>query len=349
MISQSSAASSWQSNHRTPSNDTGAEDLQSVAMSSLSLAEERSESKTIEKRRAKVEYSADPEVLIAAAMSPSECSEANEIFKSQTLSRKEILERIGCQPRDRIEEAVCDGDHSTFASLLHGKKDFWRSKLRKRVRPERVTALHFAALFGEIDMTRRLLGSDFDVNAVSYGYTTCHTPLKFTIGARQVDMVEFLIINRARPFEPDSWSTLAGQRMNRSWLLKTTSEAEKEVINYVPNRMVAILKILLKHRWDVNMPYEKTGRTVLHQAVTFWTGSYKWDLNLRTSMTSFLYEHGADYLQADAEGKTPYDVAFISGAQDLLPNFGRGSEKERLDCGSISNRSVRSDQVEASI
>ena len=54
-----------------------------------------------------------------------------------------------CQPKDRIEGAVCDGDYSAFASPLNKMKHFWRSKLRKRVRPERVTALHFAALFGE--------------------------------------------------------------------------------------------------------------------------------------------------------------------------------------------------------
>jgi len=116
--------------------------------------------------------------------------------------------------------------------------------LRKRVRPERVTALHFAALFGEIDMARRLLGSGFNVNGVPFGYTTSHTPLKFAIGARQMDMVQFLIANGAKPSEPDSWSTLAGQLMNNPWLTKTMSGAEKE---YVPTRIIAILKILLKH------------------------------------------------------------------------------------------------------
>ena len=107
-------------------------------------------------------------------------------------------------PKDEIEDAVCDGDHSAFANRLNSKKDFWRSKLRKRVRPKRVTALHFAALFGEIDMARRLLGSSLNINEVSYRYTTSLTPLKFAIGARQVDMVEFLIANGAKPSEPDS-------------------------------------------------------------------------------------------------------------------------------------------------
>ncbi|KAF2178147.1 hypothetical protein K469DRAFT_742257 [Zopfia rhizophila CBS 207.26] len=313
---KSPAASLRQSHQRIPSNRTGLEDLQSVTVTSLSSAEGVSESRATEKERPNEDYSANLVALGAAALSPGEPPEANETFKGKTLSRKEILDKIGCQPKDRIEDAVCD--------------DFWRSKLRKRVRPERVTALHFAALFGEIDMARRLLGSSFNINEVPYGYTTSLTPLKFAIGARQVDMVEFLIANGAKPSEPDSWSTLARQLMSRSWLMKTMSEAEKE---FVPNRIVAILSILLKHGWDVNAPFETSGGTVLHQAVTFWTGSYRWDLNLRTVITSFMCERGADPFQANTEGKTPYDMASTSGHQDLLLVLDRDSKKKEPDDG----------------
>ena len=330
MISQSPAASLRQPHQRIPSNKADFEDLQSVKVTSLSWAEERRESGATDKERANEDYSADPGALGAAALSPVEPPEANEIFKGKTLSRKEILDMIGCQPKDRIEDAVCDGDHSAFASLLNKNKDFWRSKLRKRVRPQRVTALHFAALFGEIDMARRLLGSSFNMNEVPYGYSTSLTPLKFAIGARQVYMVKFLIANGAKPFEPDSWSTLAGQSMNRSWLMKTMSEAEKE---YIPNRIIAILKILLEHEWNVNTPFETSGKTVLHQAVTFWTGSYKWDLNLRAAITSFLCEWGADPFQANMQGKTPYDMALASGHQELLLVPDRGSKKKGPDDG----------------
>jgi hypothetical protein len=176
-------------------------------------------------------------------------------------------------------------------------------------------------------MARRLLSSSFNINEVPYGYTTCLTPLKFAIGARQVDMVEFLIANGAKPSEPDSWSTLAGQLMNRSWLMKTMSDAEKE---YVPNRIIVIFRILLKHGWDVNAPFETSGGTVLHQAVAFWTGSYRWDLNLRAAITSFLCERGANPFQANTEGKTPYDIASASGHQDLLLVLGRGTKRKEL-------------------
>lgn len=198
------------------------------------------------------------------------------------------------------------------------------------MRPERVTALHFAALFGEVDMARRLLSSSFNINEVPYGYTTHLTPSKFAIGFRQVDMVEFLIANAARPSEPDSWSTLAGQLMSRSWLMKTMSEAEKE---YVPSRIVLILGILIMHGWDVNAPFEMSGGTVLHQAVTFWTGSYIWDPNLRASVTSFLCERGADPFQANTEDKTPYDLALASGHQDLLLVLSRGSKSKGPENG----------------
>ena len=345
MISQSPAAGLRQSHQRIPSNKADLKDLQSVTATSLLSAEERSESRAsekeranegtekerfieaTEKERASEDYLSYPEALSAGGSNPGDLPEADETFEGENLSRKEILDKIGCRPKDGLEDAVCDGDHSAFANLLNSKKDFWRSKLRKRVRPERVTALHFAALFGEIDMARRLLSSGFNINEAPYGYTTSLTPLKFAIGARQVDMVEFLIANGAKPSEPGSWSILAGQLMNRSWLMKTMSDAKRE---YVPNRMIAILRILLKQGWDVNAPFETSGGTLLHQAVTFWTGSYRWDLNLRAVMTSFLCERGADPFQANTEGKTPYDLASASGHQDLLLVLGRGSGKREL-------------------
>jgi ankyrin repeat protein/tetratricopeptide (TPR) repeat protein len=328
MIPQSPVVSPQRQLHqRIPSNKAGSGDLKSATLPSLSSTEERSESKTMQRERANENYSANPEIHVVAAPNPSTPPDAHSTFKAKPLSRKDILDKIGCQPKDRIEEAVCEGDNSAFTSLLSKKNDFWRSKLRKRVRPERVTALHYAALFGEIDMARRLLSSNFNINEVPYGYTTSLTPLKFATGARQVDMVEFLIGNGARPSEPDTWSTLAGQLMNRSWLLKTMSETEKE---FVPSRMIAILGILLKRGWDVNAPFETSGRTVLHQAVAFWSGDYRWDLNLRAAVTLFLCERGADPFQTNAEGKTPYDLASASGHQDLLPVLNRGSRKNEL-------------------
>ena len=323
-ISQSPATSLRQLQQHNLANKAGLEDLQSVTVTSLSLAEERSESRGTGKDRASEDHFAGLEALGAVDLSLNEPLQTNKTLKGKSLSRKVILDKVGCQPRDDIEEAVCKGDHAAFASLLNKKKG-WRSKLRKRLRPERVTALHFAALVSEIDMARGLLVSDFNINEVPYGYSTSLTPLKFAIGARQVEMVEFLIANGAKPSEPDSWSTLAGQLMNRSWLMKTMSEAEKE---HVPDRIVAILRVLLKHGWDVNAPFETSGGTVLHQAVTFWTGSYRWDLNLRAVVTSFLCEHGANPHQANMERKTPYSLASASGHQDLLLILERGSKEK---------------------
>lgn len=326
-ISQPSAASLRQSHQRVPSDKAELENLRSITVTSLSSVEDRSESRAANRQRPNKDFSTDQETSNTGGRSPGEPREMDKNFESRMLSRKEILDKIGCQPKDRIEEAVCDGDYSTFAGLLVRKKDFWRSKLRKHVRPERVTALHFAALFGEVDMAQRLLDSSFKINEVPFGYTTSLTPLKFAVGARQVDMVDFLITKGARPSGPDSWSSLAGQLMNRSWLMKTMSEAEQED---APSQMTAIMKILLKHGWDVNAPFETSGATILHQAVTFWTGSYRWDMNLRAAMTSFLCERGADAFQANREGKTPYDMALASGHQDLLLVLDRESIRKGL-------------------
>lgn len=256
--------------------------------------------------------------------------EESRLSKTNSIPRKEILEKIGCHPRDRIEEVVCSGDYAALSGLLGKKKDSWRLKLRKNSRSERVTALHFAALFGEIDMARVLLTANYNINEIPFGYSTSLPPLKFAIGARQVDMVGFLLANGAKPSEPDTWSTLAGQLLSRSWLMKTMSEAERD---YVPAQVTAILTMLLKYGWKVNTPFDACRSTLLHQAVTFWTGSFSWDVNLRVTITSFLCEAGANPFQRNAEGQTPYDQAMATGHQDLVSILGQYPGNNELDNG----------------
>ncbi|PVH97451.1 hypothetical protein DM02DRAFT_730542 [Periconia macrospinosa] len=307
----------WQSQHHIPPNETEFESLRPDIMRRLPhQVEEVSESIAGEQESTHESFPADAVSLLGGvSLSPGELREPINTLQDKKLQRREILDRIGCQPKDQIEQAVCDGDHVALISLLHRRKDFWRSKLRKRVRPERLTALHFAALFGEIDMARRLLAANFSVNEVPYGYTTALPPLKVAIGARQVEMVDFLIAHGARPSDPDTWSTLASQLLSRSWLLKTMFEDERDM---APGRILSVMNILIKHGWDVNVPYESSGATMLHQAVNFWTGSYRWDLALRTAVTSFLCENGADPFRPNDEGKTPYAISLATDHQDLL-------------------------------
>lgn len=297
-------------------------------LASLSLADGRRMSTATEGTKITEEYSASPIQPRPALADLVERPQANGNIRSGPLSRKEILEKVGCHPRDQIEEAVCEGDLSTLVSLLHKKKGFWRSSMRKRVRPERVTALHFAALFGATDMARRLIDSNFSVNEIPYGYSTNLTPLHFAVGARQVDMVEFLITNGAQPSEPDTWSTLAGQLMSRSWLSKTMSEGDRD---FVPHRIMAVMGILIKQGWNLDEPIDASGKTVLLQAVSFWTGSYHWDMHLRNSITTYLCEKGADPFRTNNEGKTPYDLTMESGHQDLLLILDRGSRRKKMD------------------
>lgn len=320
-------ASPWQSprNYRT---ELIEDDRQSIATTyTLPMDEKKGRPSRLDEIEADARSIAGSRTSDRTPTSPTDLPEAVAPPKNDLLSRKEILHKVGCQPRDRIEEAVCDGNKSLLLSLLKKKKGFWLSALRKRGRVERVTALHFAALFGEIDMTRILLSFDFNINEVPFGYSTRLSPLHFAIGARQVDMVDFLIANGARPSEPDTWSTLAGQLMSRSWLAKTMSQVEKE---FAPVRIVAIMRILIRHGWDVNVPIDTNGRTVLHQAVSFWTGEYKWDLDLRAEVTSFLCDTNANPHQVDKEGKTPHSVAVASGHQDLVFVLEHGSRKRDI-------------------
>jgi ankyrin repeat protein len=237
-------------------------------------------------------------------------------------------------PVDRLEEAVCNGDHSNLDVLLRKKKNggFLRSKVQKALHSKRVTALHFAALFGEIEMAHRLLNAGFEINEVPQLSTSSLTPLKFAVGARQVDMVALLIANGAKPVEPDTWSTLIGQLMDRSWITSTMSVAEREDLHEAPNNMIAIMQIWLKHGWNVNRSCEaSSGRTMLHQAVAFESGYYEWDSNLRTTMIRFLCDHGANPLKPDTNGNTPYEMTLVVDDQDLLPVLEQRLERKRQD------------------
>lgn len=90
------------------------------------------------------------------------------------------------------------------------------------------------------------------------------------------------------------------------------------------------MDILLKRGWNVNAPIAASGGTVLHQAVSFWTGTYKWDLSLRAIVTSCLCERGANPFQADLEGKTSYDIASASEHQDLVVIIEDHSRRKKL-------------------
>ncbi|KAK6369968.1 hypothetical protein LTR64_005207 [Lithohypha guttulata] len=317
---------------RSFSNQTSWNSGRSFTVRSNSSTEDRGGSSTANDDSTSRYHAVCPEVL-GITMPPLATRAKAATSQIKPLARAEILNNIGCKPRDSLEDAVCDGNHTAFTSILEKKLSSWRSKFRKPGQPERVTALHYAALFGEIHMAQCLLTAGFNINEIPFGYTTKFSPLKFAVGARQVAMVEYLTANGARPSEPDTWSTLAGQLMNRSWLMKTISEPERDTL---ATRIVAIMRILLKHGWNIDEPYDDSGKTVLHQAVTFWTGSYSSDLKVRTTVTSFLTEQGADAFRANAEGKAPYEMALASGHHELLLILDRAPKKtERMDPGMI--------------
>jgi tetratricopeptide (TPR) repeat protein len=341
----SPAASPYQSKQSPAWGDFPTTDTRSFAMSRASSAASISEARMVDRHRPTEGYSpkhTPSRLCVVEASQPPELSRASiptplsivaytqppDPPPSSPLTRKQILEKVGCQPRDRIEEAVCNSDMSALTTILSKKKSSWRFGLRKRVRSERVTALHFAALFNELAMARSLLDANFNVNEIPFGYTSSLSPLHFAIGARQVDMVDFLIANGAKPCEPETWSTLAGQLLSRSWLLKTLSGTDRETAS---SRILAIMSILLRSGWDVNEAIDSSGRTALHQAVGFWTGAYRWDLEIRASVTAFLCECGADPGRRNKEGKTPWDLAVLSDHRDIMELLGRGAKE--LDNG----------------
>ncbi|KAH7110897.1 hypothetical protein B0J11DRAFT_562638 [Dendryphion nanum] len=250
----------------------------------------------------------------AASFVQSDPDTSTSTTTPQPLTRSQLLQNLNCQPRTALESAVCSSSHAQFHTLLKKQTSFLRSTLRKHVKPERLTALHFAALFGEIEMARLLLAAGFGINDVPYGYSTALSPLKMAVGARRVEMVDFLLANGAGPGEGETWAGLVGAMLSRGWIGKTVGEGDREG---VVERIVGVMGILVGYGWEVNAPCDKEGNTALHLAVGFWSGEYAWDLGLRRVVTAWLCEKGADPLVGDKEGKTAYDLVVKSGHLDL--------------------------------
>ncbi|KAL8859923.1 MAG: hypothetical protein Q9198_010606, partial [Flavoplaca austrocitrina] len=135
--SRSSATGLWLPNQRAPLSGMRSEDSRSVTIMSLASAEERRELGTMDRKGPSDEFSASSETFSPAALSLNDPPEVNKNLEGRVFSRKEILDKIGCHPKDRIEEAVCDSDYSTLVTVLNKKKNVWRTKFRKHVRPER--------------------------------------------------------------------------------------------------------------------------------------------------------------------------------------------------------------------
>ena len=336
VYSASPVASLRPSYQREDSRGSGLESLSSLTVTTPSIArsstEQSSTSTSVTGELAYNYRSPNVEADQIATIQTWESSKTMTTSASKGLQRMEILRNIRCVPSDSIEEAVCKGDKSALAALLKRKRSSsWRSKMQKALHSRRVTALHFAALFGEVEIARDLLSAGYDINEIPESSATRQTPLKFAIGARQVDMVIFLTARGARPIEPDSWSTLAGLLMDRSWLSNTLSMADRDDLEQVPSRIIAILRSWLKKGWDPNAPYNTSGRTLLHQAVAFESGFYKWDANLRGTMTRFLCNEGADPTRLDTKGNSPYDMATVVEDQDVLLVFDQRVKMKDLD------------------
>lgn len=134
-------------------------------------------------------------------------------------------------------------------------------------------------------------------------------------------MVEFLIARGARPVEKESWASMAGLLLSRAWLVKTLCESEREG---TADWIIDIMGILVKAGWDVNEPVDASGKTMLHHAVGFWSGQYKWDLQLRSRVSGWLCDVGADPGRRDGKGRTPMDVAVQSEDRELMGVLERG-------------------------
>jgi hypothetical protein len=97
-------------------------------VTSLSSTEQWSDRKSTENAKVGLET----EVYSATSVGSDGVPGRDKRAKGKCLSRRDILRDLRCSPVDPVEEAACNGDHATLASLLNKRKSgFLRSKMQK--------------------------------------------------------------------------------------------------------------------------------------------------------------------------------------------------------------------------
>lgn len=229
-------------------------------------------------------------------------------------SRRWKLRQLGIAPGDELQEAIVDGDmeHANRLSVQYNSRPSGGSK--------HTTALHLAALFGELELAQTLLpNNQSQVNQsckIPYSFGGKATPLHFAIAGRHTSMIRLLVANGAT-FNPPRQKSKFG-------FSKSSLEAESYPVAVITlkrwlhlesaaefQEYIEVVRTLLSLGWDINSPVDSISRTLLHMAVRLTQDR----LEYRKALVSFLVAYGANVLMTSSVGSIP--LHFVS----TLPNF----------------------------
>lgn len=267
-------------------------------------------------------------------------------------TRRRWLDKLKLKPITPLERLICQGQlYAAMSSIATPNK--LAVRLRVAVAEARPTALHYAALFGDVELGRVLLAHGFVTNSkayISYNYGFLLLPIHFALGARRVSMCKMLLQHEAKcrnvpceslwtekdfPLYNDRGSTLY---LEDDWLEATSCEDPQEIIH--------MMQCLERFGWgELGIRGSESPR-VLNLVVSL---PDKWK-SLRRPIVSSMLEKGTrvvtpplepyqfDNVPPDTKNRTTALIKAIrNDAADVIPLLPQqnGEEQLRAPCRRI--------------
>ena len=234
------------------------------------------------------------------------------------LPRTQVLRTLGFKPKTPLDKAICSGKMGEdFPQLV---KDYpTRTSGLRRQFTIRATPLHFATLFGEVEMARQILATNAkltDVEIPAKLFWTMGTPFHWAVLGRQTEILRLFLTTNPGVLNTLVQAPGMPRSMYMFWLACTISDAERADGIIVPKSFIEMVEVLLEHGWPINNGIGQAHWTFLHYA-TFLGLEY----DPHGLITSYLCKHGANPMIQDADGCSPYRIAARESKSVLVQLF----------------------------
>ena len=213
-----------------------------------------------------------------------------------------VHERSPSRDRTPIEEAVNAGQVGT-AQIL--------AELGSEILPETAAAL------GRTDDIGQLIDSEPNALGARYGTQPL---LCWAAGARQLEMIDFLIEHGADPNQPDKWKVTPLRKAPTAQvvdhLVRGGADVNLDSRGLTPFAAqmwmgnIDAAEALLRHGADPNQKCSSQGRTAYHWILDR-------DIDVEGGLR-FLLRNGADPSIPDDDGQTPLELAILRGEDEAV-------------------------------
>lgn len=249
------------------------------------------------------------------------------------VTRQKWLSRVGLKPLTELEHLICGNQLELAMTLVHARPTAYDPT--DPARPGEPTALHFAALFGDLEIGQALVKRGFPatcrVKLTPYPWSPCEKEeemkdaLALAIAARQVPMIEMLLRSGAG----NNDGGIAPDPCLRSGWLAATDCMDC-------NEIISTIQCLNRFGWTVKE--HKRGFNLLSLAIRQLCTYRNYDKRfLRKPVVAFLLSAGAEVLPREREDESqpsevdvPLHVATRMGAADVIPLLLQDRAEEQL-------------------